>query len=44
MTLTKEQITKAVEGLGKGAGVRGEALTLEEFAKLSNTIYQMKLS
>lgn len=24
MTLTKEQITKAVEGLGKGAGVRGE--------------------
>ena len=44
MTLTKEQITKAVEGLGKGAGVIGEALTLEEFAKLSNTIYQMKLS
>ena len=44
MTLTKEQITKALEGLGKGAGVRGEALTLEEFAKLSNTIYQMKLS
>ena len=44
MTLTKEQITKAVEGLGKGAGVRGVALTLEEFAKLSNTIYQMKLS
>lgn len=44
MTLTKEQITKAVEGLGKGAGVRGEALTLKEFAKLSNTIYQMKLS
>ena len=44
MTLTKEQITKAVEGRGKGAGVRGEALTLEEFAKLSNTIYQMKLS
>ena len=44
MTLTKEQITTAVEGLGKGAGVRGEALTLEEFAKLSNTIYQMKLS
>ena len=44
LTLTKEQITEAVEGLGKGAGVRGEALTLEEFAKLSNTIYQMKLS
>ena len=44
MTLTKEQLIKAVEGLGKGAGVRGEALTLEEFAKLSNTIYQMKLS
>lgn len=41
ITLTKEQITKAVESLGKGAGVRGEALTLEEFAGLANKINKM---
>lgn len=33
---TKEQIEAAIDSLGKGASVRGEALTLEEFAKLSN--------
>ena len=38
ITITKEQITEAVESLGKGAGVRGEALTLEEFAGLANKI------
>ena len=38
ITLTKEQITEAVESLGKGSGVRGEALTLEEFAGLANKI------
>lgn len=38
IALTKEQITEAVESLGKGAGVRGEALTLEEFAGLANKI------
>ena len=36
--LPKEVITKAIEELGKGPSVRGEALTLEEFAKLSNII------
>ena len=41
ITLTKEQITEAVESLGKGAGVRGEALTLEEFAGLANKINKM---
>lgn len=41
ITLTKEQITEAVESLGKGAGVRGEALTLEEFAGLANIINEM---
>ena len=41
ITLTKEQITEAVESLGKGAGVRGEALTLEEFAGLANKINEM---
>jgi 16S rRNA (adenine1518-N6/adenine1519-N6)-dimethyltransferase len=39
--LPKEVIIRAIESLGKGASVRGEALTLEEFAKLSNTISQM---
>lgn len=41
ITITKEQITEAVESLGKGAGVRGEALTLEEFAGLANKINEM---
>ena len=41
ITLTKEQITEAVESLGKGAGVRGEALTLEEFAGLAIKINEM---
>lgn len=36
--LPKEMIVKAIESLGKEPGVRGEALTLEEFAKLSNQI------
>ena len=38
LKVPKEVISKAVEQLGKGAGVRGEALTLEEFARLSNDI------
>ena len=35
---SKETITEIVESLGKGAGVRGETLTLEEFASLSNML------
>lgn len=35
---TKEEIEAAIETLGKGASVRGEALTLEEFARLSNVL------
>ena len=35
---TKEQIEEAIERLGRGASVRGEALTLEEFAALSNDL------
>lgn len=42
ITLSKEQIAEAVESLGKGAGVRGEALTLEEFARLADVINQMR--
>ena len=38
--LPKEVIIEAIESLGKGPSVRGEALTLEEFAKLSNEIYK----
>lgn len=33
---TKEQIAEAIESLGMGPSVRGEALTLEQFAALSN--------
>ena len=36
--LPKEVIIHAIESLGKGASVRGEALTLEEFARLSHRI------
>ena len=36
--VTKEEIEEAIEALGKGASVRGEALSLEEFAKLSNLL------
>lgn len=39
---TKEQIMSAVESLGLGASVRGEALTLEQFASLSNYFTGMK--
>lgn len=34
----KEVLIEAIETLGKGPSVRGEALSLEEFAKLSNHI------
>ena len=33
---SKEEIEGAIEKLGKGASVRGEALTLAEFAQLAN--------
>lgn len=38
----KEEIISAVEKLEKGASVRGEALTLEEFAALSNFMSEMR--
>lgn len=41
LNLPKEEITKAIEKLGKGPGVRGESLTLEEFARLSNYLYPL---
>ena len=42
ISLPKEVLTQAVEQLGRGAGVRGEALSLEEFAKLTNYIKQQQ--
>ena len=41
LDFTKEKIEKAIETLGKGPSVRGEALTLEEFAKLSDALYAL---
>lgn len=38
LNLSKEVITAAIERLGKGSSVRGEALDLEEFARLTNII------
>lgn len=38
MEISKEAIMDGIVQLGKGADVRGEALTLEEFARLSNHI------
>lgn len=38
LNLSKEVITATIEKLGKGSSVRGEALDLEEFARLTNII------
>ena len=38
IALSKEEIADAIAQLGKGASVRGEALTLAEFAKLSDIL------
>ena len=40
LPFSKEVITKAVETLGKGVSIRGETLTLEEFARLSNCLHE----
>lgn len=40
LNLPREVIEESIAELGRGASVRGESLTLEEFAKLSNSIYQ----
>ena len=42
LDFTKEEIESAIGALGKGASVRGEALTLEEFAKLSDELSEMR--
>ena len=42
LDFTKDEIEQAVSRLGRGASVRGEALTLEEFANLSNILNNIK--
>ena len=37
--ISKEQITQVLETLGWSATIRGEALTLEQFAQLSNILF-----
>lgn len=39
LDISKEVIIKSIEELGKGPSIRGEALTLQEFARLSNSIH-----
>ena len=39
---TKEEIEAAIEALERGASIRGEALTLEEFAKLADFLYDCR--
>lgn len=40
LNFSKEKITEVIEQLGRGASVRGEALTLEEFARLTNLLLE----
>ena len=41
--LSKEELQQCIEELGVPATIRGEALSLEQFAKLSNIIYEHRL-
>lgn len=42
LSYSKEQVAEAVESLGRGATIRGEALTLQEFAALADYFTQME--
>lgn len=42
LSFSKEQIVKAIEKIGKPETIRGEALTLEEFAELANAFTELK--
>ena len=42
LSYPKEVIAEAVEKLGKGPSIRGEALTLEEFARLSDILSESR--
>ena len=41
-SLSKEEIENVFEKCGLPLNIRGEALTLEQFAMLANCIYEMK--
>lgn len=42
LSFSKEQIVKVIEKIGKPETIRGEALTLEEFAELANAFTELK--
>ena len=42
LSFSKEQIVKAIEKIEKPEPIRGEALTLEEFAELANAFTELK--
>ena len=42
LSFSKVQIVKAIEKIGKPETIRGEALTLEEFAELANAFTELK--
>lgn len=42
LSFSKEQIVKVIEKIGKPETIRGEALTLEEFAELANAFIELK--
>ena len=42
LSFSKEEVTKALEECGYSPTIRGEALTLAEFAKLANVFWKMK--
>ena len=42
LDISKEIIAEAIERLGRGMDIRGEVLTLEEFAKLTNIIIELR--
>ena len=42
LSFSKDQIVKAIEKIGKPETIRGEALTLEEFAELANAFTELK--
>ena len=44
LSFTKEQIAEAIEKMGLSPSVRGAALTLEQFAKLSDLLAEVKNS
>ena len=42
LDFAREEIERAIGELGRGSSVRGEALTLEEFANLANILHNMR--